>query len=462
MMKLLSINLLTAIFLLLGFNSFGQLQLSGKFTELANEKIQLIGFEGFDAYEIASTQANENGEFSVNFSNDDYGMGYLSVNENQNYILILEKSNIQLEGKDLASTDLIRIVKGDENKLFSEFSSFYSLQRNAVSAWNYLGQLYQNYPQFQKNSDTSKLIRDEILHLQQFEKNLRAKLPKDSYVSWFIPIRKVVSEVQEIAQRNQAAVPQTIDFFRKLDYTDERLYKSGLFRESIEMHYWLIENSGKPLDLVYQEMNKSTDLLTENLKDEPYKLNEVTAYLFQFLEKRSLFTASEYLAESLLNDEGCVLEDQVVSQLEIYRKMKIGNKAPDIEFPKGLKRSGANMKEKKLSEINSNYKVIAFGSSWCPACVKEIPKLQESYPNWKEKGVEIVFISLDTDPKKYSSFANQFSFLSYCDFGKWQTKAVKDYFVNATPTLYLLDKDNNILSRPNSYEHLKAWIEQKI
>ena len=75
-----------------------------------------------------------------------------------------------------------------------------------------------------------------------------------------------------------------------------RLHKSGLQADLIESHFWLIENSGKQLDSVYIEMNKSIDILIENLLADEKKLNEIFEHLFNFLEKRSLFKSSEYLA----------------------------------------------------------------------------------------------------------------------------------------------------------------------
>jgi hypothetical protein len=52
-------------------------------------------------------------------------------------------------------------------------------------------------------------------------------------------------------------------------------------------------------------MNKSIDILVANLLPDEQKLNAITKYLFKFLEKRSLFKASEYLALKLLNEQGC-------------------------------------------------------------------------------------------------------------------------------------------------------------
>lgn len=82
-----------------------------------------------------------------------------------------------------------------------------------------------------------------------------------SYVAWYLPIRKLVSDVSIVAQYRTEEIPSTIEIFRKLDYTYERLYRSGFLRDAIESHFWLLENSGKSLDSVFIEMKFSIDAM---------------------------------------------------------------------------------------------------------------------------------------------------------------------------------------------------------
>ena len=107
-----------------------------------------------------------------------------------------------------------------------------------------------------------------------------------------------------------------------MDYTDPRLYKSGLLKDAIESHFWLLENSGRSLDSIFIEMQISIDAMMENLVKDEQKLNEVTEYLFDLLERHSLLQASEYLALKVLNEVSCTIESDHAKQLETYRAMK--------------------------------------------------------------------------------------------------------------------------------------------
>jgi len=197
-----------------------------------------------------------------------------------------------------------------------------------------------------------------------------AVLPKNFYVSYYLPLRKLVSSVSTIAQYRTEEIQATINAFRKIDYTDPHLQKSGLPADVIESHFWLIENSGRSLDSIYIEMNKSIDFLVENLLQDNQQLNEITEYLFKFLEKRSLFKASEYLALKLLNEKDCSINNDFAAQLESYRAMKKGIIAPDFAFKKDIINLGykATKLPKKLSNLISKYTVVVFGASWCPQC----------------------------------------------------------------------------------------------
>ncbi|MBK8700688.1 MAG: TlpA family protein disulfide reductase [Saprospiraceae bacterium] len=114
---------------------------------------------------------------------------------------------------------------------------------------------------------------------------------------------------------------------------------------------------------------------------------------------------------------------------------------------------------KKLSDIKSNYTVAVFGASWCPKCKEELPEVAKLYVKWKAQGVEVVYVSLDEDKKLFQTFVKDFPFISTCDYQKWKGNIVRDYYVFATPTMFLLDDKREILLRPNSVKQMDAWVD---
>lgn len=437
--------------------SFSQ-SITGSFSKYIKQTIKLESLVGFKAYQISSTITDENGNFFINFSIADYGVGYLISEENKPLFVILSNENIEIIGESLGFTETIKIKKGQENQLFEQYANEHPKREQALSAWGYLEKIYTLDSLFSSQKIPSKAIQEEKKRIKNEDLAFLSSLPNDSYVKWFLPTRKLVSSVFTVAQYRPEEIPETIEAFRNLDYTDLRLYKSGLFKDTIDNHFWLIENSGKSLDNVFEEMKLSIDVMLVKLATNEKIFNEVTDYLFDLLEKHSLFQASEYLALKVLNEVSCTINSDLANQLETYRAMKKGNIAPDIIFSPSF---FVNPKKivTKLSSLKSKYTVVVFGASWCPKCKEELPEIAKLYSKWKSKGVDVVFVALEEDRNAFINFAKAFPFISYSDNKKWESKIVKDYYVFSTPTMFLLDSKREIILRPNSVKQMDAWVD---
>ena len=433
----------------------------GNCSLLKNQSIKLEGFNGLKTYPISSSTLDEKGNFKLTYSKADYGVGYLISVDEKPLFVILSGEDVEIIGEALSYTETIKITKGQENKWFEQYAKEHPLREQALSAWAYLEKIYTQDALFAVQERPIKNIQTEKLRIKAEDAAFLAKLPKESYVSWFLPARKWVSSVSTVAQYRPNEIPSSIAAFRALDYTDQRLYKSGLFKDAIESHFWLLENCGKSLDSVFIEMQHSIDAMMINLVIDEKKLNEVTDFLFDLLERHSLFQASEYLALKVLNEVSCTIDNDLAKQLETYRAMKKGNTAPEILFEGDNYAPGyaVNNFPKKLSDLNSSYTVVVFGASWCPKCTEELPEIAKHYSKWKAQGVEVVFVSLDENKEMFKNFTSIFPFISFCDYQKWNSTAAKDYYVFGTPTMYLLDHKRKILLRPNSVSQMDAWVD---
>jgi len=432
------------------------------FPSIQGTKVKFGTFEGLNSKTLDSAIVDSKGNFSFQFSIEKSAIGYLVNEENKPYFLILDKGEqISLKGEYFSMPETIKVLSGKQNQAFSQYATEHPKREQTLSAWRYLDRIYTLDSLFIKDKKSKKFISKQYAKIKKEDQDFLNRLDPKSYVAWYLPTRRLVSDVSIIAQYRTEEIPATIRAFRTLDYTDDRLYRSGLFKDAIESHFWLLENCGKSLDSVFNGMKVSIDSMMTKLVKNEKKLNEVTDYLFDLLERHSLFQASEYLALKVLNEVSCTINNDLAKQLETYRAMKKGNIAPDVTFPENTiyPIDLQNQRPKKLSDLKTPYTLIVFGSSSCPKCAEEIPQISSLYTKWKEEGVEVIFVSLDEDENDFQNFTSSFPFISSCDFKKWKSPIVESYYVFGTPTMFLLDNKREILLRPNSVKQMDTWVD---
>jgi len=451
------------LFVFLFLKTSAQNTIVGNFSSIKGQTIRLVGYKGADVFKIDSTVVNAVGNFELHYSDANLGMGYILTNENKPYMVVLEKGEVQLIGQTPADATTILIQSGEQNKLFVKYALSHGKREQALSAWMYLKNLYELDSLF-KNQAISKLaITNEIDRINKADNDFLKILPPNSFIKWYLPIRKLIGDVGVVANTRAQEIPQTIKAFRSINYAHPQLYTSGLFSELLESQFWLIQNSGLDQAAKSKEMNTSVDFILASVGKTEKLYNEFTNYLFQNFEKYNLFEASVYLAIKALNQKEVILNNSLVFKLESYRKMKVGNRAPNFELVGDVFKNGSALKSPiHLSDIKTKYKLIIFGGSWCNQCRAEMIQLLPRYNNWRAKGAEVIFVSLDTDKNEFKNFTAPFPFYSACDYKNWDTQAAKDYYVSSSPTIFLLDSNNKIILRPLTVASLDGWLENKV
>ena len=425
--------------------------ITGQLNAHAGQEINLSGFNNYKTIVLANTVADSLGTFTLNYPKTYRGMALLQTQDNNSTILLLNQQPITIKGTHITERDRL-VFNNTENTLFFEYAIEKGQRTNALSAWRYLDNLYSKQPLFLKQTQVSKVILQEQNRILKEDVLFVNSLEKDSYLSWFIPQRTLIQETPTIIKTATQRIPEAIAQFRNTNFKNPNFKTSGLLKEFIEGHYFLLENMGQSLDTVYKEMNVSTDYLITNLTVNDSLLNTVSEQLLKYFEKRSLISAAAHLSNKVLSQSQCILNDSLVNNMQKYVTLKIGNTAPDIQ-----------LNTRKLSDFKKPV-LLVFGASGCPHCVTEKKVLLAQYSSWQKtnKNIEVVYISLDTDKPAYNAAFKNTPWQNYCDYKGWDTQAAKDYFVNGTPTYVLLDKDLKILVHPNSIAHATVWVNTRL
>lgn len=100
-----------------------------------------------------------------------------------------------------------------------------------------------------------------------------------------------------------------------------------------------------------------------------------------------------------------------------------------------------------LADLRGKVVLVDFWATWCPPCVEEVPELVETYEKFREKGFEIVGISLDQNKGALEKFLqeNKMTWPQYFDGGGWENKVAQRFKIQSVPTMWLLGRDGKLV-----------------
>ena len=116
-------------------------------------------------------------------------------------------------------------------------------------------------------------------------------------------------------------------------------------------------------------------------------------------------------------------------------------------------------KAKSLYDIKSSKKIVVFWSSTCSHCEAELPKILEKYEKLKTQNIAVVGFSLDSNLDEFRSKANNYPWISDSEGKGWYSSYGETYNINATPTYFILDADNKIISKPNHVADVLEYLK---
>ncbi|PAV29533.1 thiol-disulfide oxidoreductase [Virgibacillus profundi] len=150
----------------------------------------------------------------------------------------------------------------------------------------------------------------------------------------------------------------------------------------------------------------------------------------------------------------------VVSNLQkdntIYRA---GDPAPDFKLQQISKNN--ELETIQLSDLEGKGVMLNFWGTWCKPCEAEMPYMQDLYPEYKEKGIEIVAVSLDATELVVHRFIDEYDLTFPIPHDK--TGEVKDlYKVGPIPSTFFINPDGEIeevVEGALSLERLEGYFQ---
>jgi len=436
-------RLIIALLMVAGIAQAQMQTVKGVFPQLKGSEVTLKGYDGFQEKELAKARCDSTGHFTLSYPSAYTGAALLQLSEDNNTIVLLNRESFTMQWLDTKDINTLTFTDSPENDAFIKGFTVNRDVEQKLAGLNYL------LPQYAKEPDKYRWLNEEIAAQgKRFSAYVDA-LSLASYAAAYLKIRKLVTELSQAAQKDNGRIPQYEAAFKSLDFADDRLWHSGLMADLYAGIYQLVANNKDTVN-VAERINRLSDAWIAGLSANASKQQEVAEYCFKMLEQQNRTSVSEHIALSMLDQTACQLDVKRTNLFEQYRKMAIGNTAPDLVLPNG----------KTLSKTGIGYKLLVFGASWCPNCQRDYPSLVGAYKRIKGKyDVEFVYVSLDTEKKAFGEFLKEAPFSVYCDWKGWESDPAKAYYLIATPTYFLLDSDMKIVARPKVPEEVIEYIK---
>ncbi|MGB4843850.1 MAG: TlpA disulfide reductase family protein [Ferruginibacter sp.] len=132
----------------------------------------------------------------------------------------------------------------------------------------------------------------------------------------------------------------------------------------------------------------------------------------------------------------------LMSALISNAQLRIGGTVPEISL------AGTQDTIVKLSSLQGKVVLIDFWASWCAPCRAANPYIQKLYKKYKEKGFEVFAVSLDVKKEAWLKAVkkDKLTYTQVIDNSGWNSKVAEQFFVDALPTNFLLDKNGKIVA----------------
>ena len=216
----------------------------------------------------------------------------------------------------------------------------------------------------------------------------------------------------------------------------------------------------KNLDVINRKLSKADDQIVKMMVSEYVKNNKNDALAPYLLYKyKWAFNLRDFkeLIKHISRDVNSGYYEKIKEYIQMLERTSVGQ--PYIDFTL----NNIDGEAVTLSELVGKSKLIMidFWASWCPDCRVENPNIVEAYELYKDKGLEIVSVSLDTDKEAWLkgikddnlSWNNHLSALN-----GWNCPAATEYGVAFIPQNVLINEKGIIVAKNLNGDNLKLFL----
>ncbi len=371
-----------------------------------------------------------------------YRVVYAIPQEDYNFDIIYnEKEDVEFTYN---SETGIEFQSSTENKLLASYTSNMSVITDSIG-------------NFYREQKTDTLVVSSFFKTQQETQTKFETAAKETIALQFIKANKpyIPNGYEDVKTYVNNL---KVHYFDAVDFKNETLQSSSfLVERMLNYVFGISSDSGDDIS----NYKSNIDVFYNVLKEAPIKVKRSLLFdLWQQMVDLGFEDVANYISEIYLMDVAVSLNDQeLLHALILYKNTSIGNVAPDFSFEV---EKDKKLIPEKLSELDTAEKyVLVFWSSTCSHCLDEVPQLREFLKTQEKDTIKVIAIGLEDEPYAWKNLTYDYpDFIHVYGEGKWENEIGNNYGVTATPTYFILNKNKEIIAKPEDFEALKKFLEK--
>nr|WP_228085234.1 TlpA disulfide reductase family protein [Mucilaginibacter sp. JRF] len=147
---------------------------------------------------------------------------------------------------------------------------------------------------------------------------------------------------------------------------------------------------------------------------------------------------------------------ELLQRIEAAGLTAIGSAAPSFT------QSDVSGKPVSLTDFKGKVVLVEFWASWCVPCRAENPNLVEQYKLYKDKGFEILSVSLDNNKAAWLAAIEKdgLPWTQVSDLKGWNNAVGRLYGVRAVPQSFLVDRNGKVIGNTLRGESLNKKLAE--
>jgi peroxiredoxin len=114
------------------------------------------------------------------------------------------------------------------------------------------------------------------------------------------------------------------------------------------------------------------------------------------------------------------------------------------------------------SDFGGKILALNFWASWCPPCVEELPSMNQFAQEYASKGVVVIGVSIDKNPKLYQRFLTQMH-VAFDTARDPDADIAGSYGTFQIPETYIIGRDGKVLEKtPDAFNWMDPQFLERI